>query len=386
MQDHTSSQEIVQNAEQLNVFNFGIGCFHFSPNKNFPDKMPVRAYSSELKRVLERIPSIGNLTIEEPYSRDYDDVFVRDEFDFLSDGYFTGGLFDEIFFLLSIPEHFIEHEGSWIGGIEPTVVSVHIKSEYYAPVAIVGYQTNVPINNGSNYIIAVREYLKFALGNTKDCPFDLDFVGPSPMHMDFSIIAAESQEILDHYHINRHIHIEKITGYDWMKIPVICSNDDYSENISRLIEKFCDDANIFYNISLKRVRLLEMYYEAQSNVAKMVNSAEKSNSLIFYPFSSNKSKLIQEAFVSTINLQIAESSIRFDLGNSVSSAKNKGGMISDYLSNELNELEKFPTEEFSKLIEFFESKNQHVGEITIASVSTIFGAIIGAVITYYLSS
>jgi hypothetical protein len=382
-QEVTGDIEIV--VDNTHCFNFGIGCLHFAPSKFFPDRVPANRYSFELKRVLERIPSITELSISPSYSIDESEFITANSFARLSDGFYESNLFDEIFFYLSIPEHFIEHEGAWIGGIIPQTISVHIKSGFYAPVAVIGYYSSQMEEDGARYVVAAREYLKFALQNTRDCPFELDFVGPSPMHMNFSILAVDNESAPKGNNFNKVI--EKQAGYDWMKITVY--PDEYNDNASSvgsMVEKFLHDADIFYFIALQRSRLLDMYHETRSNVTAMVDSAEPANSNKSLPISRKRSHLIRQAFVNTVNLQIEESSVKFEIRTQIASSKEKGNILAEVLDSRLESFEKFPTEEFSKLIEFFESKDQHIGEITLASISTVIGAVIGSIITYLLST
>ena len=168
----------------------GIGCFYFRPKTQFSDSVTIEDYVNLVKTGLETITSIRdvNITFDD---FGYGKVIESGEFPKIHDDYIAlpcrgQGFNATIQFDVYIPERIAN---VLIGGDRFSTdevietFSVIVSLGYKLPIAFIFAPVETEEENGSSFVVLVREFLTQQLETSDE--LELEVLGPSPFHANF---------------------------------------------------------------------------------------------------------------------------------------------------------------------------------------------------------
>ena len=169
---------------------FGVGCFYFVPTEPIPETGQSERYRELIRRALEQIPNANNISIEG--GEDFDKRLLPRWLSLHSPDFGTCPLFLNIEFDLYIPARIQEQVLDRLRGGFVESEHFHVKLFYhFMPVVMITATEPGGWEEGSAYIVLVREYLKRELDPSV---VGLSCLGPSPFHSDFFLELVQQQD------------------------------------------------------------------------------------------------------------------------------------------------------------------------------------------------
>ncbi len=374
-----------------NRLSFGIGCFHFGIKKTPPFEFKCAEHISEVRKALEFISNIDNISVCCDEDSKNWSTEVTDQLPPLNEGggFFPNPRFMVIEFDVYIPfrvqEELVKKLVSGIAletGTERFRISM--RYGYYAPVTIVEPLNVAQENSPSQAIVVVREFLRKELQTSKSRYLRLEVLGPSPFHADcFSESLGEGEHTLP-------IHVKQLPklGYDSLVFyydeSAFGEVQDAKENI---LEEAEDELGFFYKINQIRDVEMKAWGDIEDSIQQLISLHRKKGIKGFFARLVTCSRLARDIFISLAEFDSHRLFSDNYLGEHCRDLYpgQKGGYFRSYIESSLKERAPYPTEQLSQLTNLLESRRTKHVEVLVILLSAMLGASIGALLTILVS-
>ena len=203
------------------ITTFGVGCFHFSMKLKPPYRLRPLQYADTLETLLRDLDTVGSFSVAPSTLASSDDLtLTEDALSILHEAGWLPDCIDSVEFSLRIPhrvqqdiiETIYGPDYAW-SGLGTEHFMVRTQYFYYGPVTIVECLDldDSQHDRASRAVIVVREYLKRKLAEA-ETDMQLEFVGPSPFHANFSVFENEGD--------GPHVEYQEMRGYDRIRLHV----------------------------------------------------------------------------------------------------------------------------------------------------------------------
>jgi hypothetical protein len=372
----------------------GVGCFHFAFRSRTSDTIVYKAYLEQIKALLESLPAVGEVTIDNGRSVHDGELSVPETLSDIGDavGCFPPLLYDtRIKFSLFIPrrvqqEVFSAHDRHPHTLTEQFRVQL-IGSFHGLPVAFVEPQTPTGVPDPSNAVVLVREFLQKQMNQANTGNLTLQTLGPSPFHADiylFDTSAEGRQSTAGRFNVT----FVPQVGYDQILIGINLKEfDDLEDGIDTFIRESIDELGFFYSISQdQQARLTDWHLisTAVQELTQLLRSRGLSSSITRLYRSSNS---INEVTMSLCEFQAAcieRDQFTRQHYNDIYGPERPCPFFKQFIDKELELHQAYPVQELTELVRFAETRRTVTLQVLVNILVGILGGITGAVATLLL--
>jgi len=385
--------EIIEPAQSQmgDIIPFGIACFHFGIAMNPPFRFTGEKYIAELRKFLESIPNIEQISITD--IDDVDQIPPQDIDEKIEDIHETRGVFPnwefgEIGFTLHIPER-IQRQILPSSEICTERFEVSINYCFDMPVTFIKPINPTEMCRPSDAVILVREFLDQQFINAKSEYIRFEVLGPSPFHADCYIQPDQDLDLNESGLGFRSEDVTAEAGYDEL---IFYYDAEMFEN-----EKDAEDS-IFHGLILE----LSFFYEIIQWRAIKIGKWEQIDEMLrdvllidrkknawdrFLEFVYYSGKKIKDLFIAIAiferDLIFVKETMRRDYKDVYS--ERWSSHFKNFIDKEMKEDETYPTKELIQLLSYLEDKRTKNMELITMFISAIIGGGIGALITLLLT-
>lgn len=383
------------NLVDSNTIYFALGSFHFTYKKKPTYLFKLGDYLNDLEKLLQEIPSISNISISiDKENNNYKPIHIDKPVPKYSDGngFFPYLNYCTISFEINISKRMQQAiSDSRHSHAHPLPVEnfkITIDYGYNCPVAIIE-----AINPPNEYVdiseavVLIREFLITEIGKIKKNYIELEVLGPSPMHVEFILKRGSSK---DKELTNRYFNTKTLSSIGYTRLLI-----NYNGAVFKTIEKAKQrifyilflEADFYYHFCSIRAGLIHEWSDIQDKLYTFINNQKQNGIKGFINKLWNNQNDINRLLISLSGFEqekmSADDSI-FEQKTSVFK-KTEGNIIEDLCEADIKNMYHFPVNSIKSLIDSFnfQQANRYMGIITI--VATIFGGIIGALITKALT-
>ncbi|MCW1990685.1 hypothetical protein ACVJGC_008276 [Bradyrhizobium diazoefficiens] len=361
----------------------GVGSFWFAAKGGEPNDYDGFSPVDHLKSVqsaLESIDSISNLKI-----------LGRGERLYVSGRSFSGGNEDENFFPLIgsvkiqfdifLPER-VQEKYSLGRGRDKGIETFHVKIAFERglPAAFVYYDVTTSEADCGSYspstsVIIVREYLTEKLKDHQEIEFQ--FLGPSPFHADWFVETSNTDAATE-----RDLSASRL-GYRTLLFQFPVKED---ELIDAFIEKYKRMIGAFYDLIRLRNRDLICEINIENNTRDLIARSRSSGRNIFRRWFGNGS-VIDDVHQSILDQSLNTIAIgRFVASHMRDEIIHESSVLYHFFEENLKDETSPSTDDVKDILRMLEDRRQAYIRNTTTVVSGLIGGILGATLTYLLSS
>lgn len=373
--------------------SFGIGCLHFSIRDNQIQKsVTVLEYVNEISKVLEKLSTISQIEVSYDSNTENEIIDLSTINPKLQNGEFCYPYLD--FFTLKFNIYIPYRIQAKIINTNEEYLDTHTEHfkvslihNWYGPVSFIECISSTLDTEASTAVRIIREYLSNEI-NKIDTFLIIDFLGPTPFHADFYLIAGDRKNEEN----NGYFELEYIRqeGYDKLIFKYdlsYFSDEDIALEI--LFDELENEAAFFYSIHIMQVRKIKEWGEINDGLHSILDFEDvKSKKTLIDKFF-KRPKLFRQVFK---NIGLFKGQEIFDKSNnkrdysSIYVDGEKKTYLKAFLDKEILEPAIYPIEETIELLKYFDQKTSKTFELTIIFMTTILGGIVGALITALLSN
>lgn len=368
---------------------FAIGCFHFGVKKEPPFTLSGKQYVDELTTFISLVPSIEFLDI------DFDDNFSDATLDIDAgevilpimegDDYFPAPEFGIVVFTVRIPYRV---QSSLIGVAEKFLDTytedflVQIRYPYHWPVAFVQPFNVSEFPDPSTAVQVVREFLKQEFSKVSSDWIRFEYLGPSPYHVRCYISPNPSTPDSSKARVSSTRAYSR--GYDRIDFFYDKSSfEDDSEVREFILSEIENDLSLFYKlVQLDNIRDSE-WDKLRTLLGELIRLQKRSGWRGHLERLLKSQSVINEIFIDLANFESSDMSLE-----SFTRREYETSFLSELSSVFKNDVDKvknskltYPTQEISKLVQFFEDRRNRAVETRVVIIAAILGGIVGSVIT-----
>lgn len=378
------------NGDLMESISFGVGCFNFNVNKNPPFKFKGSTYQNDLKKFLDLIPGISNISID---FGNMENFHVNDS---LEKPELQGGLgvfpyidFGFISFDLLIPfenqkelikTSFNEREYVFT---YTEKFRVHIEYDYYLPIAYI-----IPLKpeKTTDTAQAVRIVREFLLDESKklDDYIKFEVLGPSPFHADFKFKPVEKNKekfwLFD-------MEIQKSKGYDEISIEYnILMIDDIWEAFS-VFHYYVNSEFGLYYIFIQDKNVINKKWIGITNLVDEITEIQNQKLIKFLKNPFKYSNLLKETYLTITKFESYELSTKNRQKNELKELlSNEENYLGHYIKKEMGKKGEYPSKQIFSLIEFLENRRSKTTQMYVVLAASLIGGIIGSIMTMIANS
>jgi len=372
---------------------FGVGCFNFGVKKSPPFTTTGSEYISELRAALEGISNISEIQINASEEFLLYSFSVEDPIAPIDEGFHFFPRTDfnpEISFDLYIPRR-IQHELSPLKpspeiGTEKFRISIWYP--FYMPVTFVESIEPDKVNNPSEAVIIIREFLDKHINEPDSGYIRFESLGPSPFHADF-FLKEEVQRSENYTYRGFSCHRIQRRGYDRLEFfldpAAIGTNQEIAKK--RLFHVLEDEIAVFYLITHMRWLQYSAWADLQSDISDLVRAREKSFFKSWWQNLFSGARQIHDAFVGIAEYEIEDMEGQSYLERAYRDLfKYK---TKPFLNRELEESRQewsvSPANQLREIVTLLETRRSRLVESFILLLSAIVGGVAGSIITLLIS-
>lgn len=358
---------------------FGAACFNFSLKKIPGKTITVKEYIQEIEVSLNKINNVSNVSID---CLDAD----RDENISLDDAYgykdHCFGAYPQVSFLKVVFDVYLPYrvQAEVTNGSEFALRTksenfrIYIFEYFYGMVSYVEIVNCKEDSSGTDAVRIIREFLKSEF-NRLDTFIIFDCLGPSPFHADFRLIPKRDVDKITMERINRKGYDELLFSYD----SCFYSNDE--DALSYLFDELSYELSYFYSLVSIRVKFMYDWASIGSDLDS-VFLLEKNKSGIFLFFRRKKSinDILKKIWVFKSEVMSFSGNEKREYDDIYK--RREVFFLKDFVDEEIDGKYTYPVSDAKDLVDFFENKNSKSVELFITFITAIFGAVVGAAVTY----
>lgn len=368
---------------------FGIGCFHFGVKQEPPFALSGQKYIDELTKFLDSVPSVESTStfFDEDFEKASLKALAGEEILSIMEGgdYFPAPLFGIISFVVRIPyrvQSFLIDTQEKFLDTYTEVFGVQIRYTYHWPVAFVSPINPTGPSDPATGVRVVREFLcqEFAKVDSKWIRFE--YLGPSPYHIRCYIAPYSNKDGETQAKVSSiRQHSREYDQIDFLYDSE--AFDDLYEVEEHIFIEIEDEISFFYRLAqLHRRRSLE-WNDIRVSLTKLIDLQKNSG------WKSHLNRMLKsQTAISRIFIDIADFESR-DMGlESFTRDEYEALFISEVsavikydVDKEIKNKIQYPTQEISRLVQFFEDRRNGSVETLVVIVAAILGGVVGALIT-----
>lgn len=355
---------------------FGIGCFNFRYEKQFPYVLTAAEYIADLSDALKRLTSLSKLEITYEESLAYP-VNIGEKVSTIKDGVVFPALpFGQISFQLYIPKRVQTELTDGLAITETENFRISIRHCFYGPVTFVECLSPGNDCDPSAAVQVVREYLEREFEKIPG-PVYFEALGPSPFHIDF--FARPSSQGTGEFAVTETFS----RGYDRFDI---IHNERAEDPLQEIYSDFEDELDVYYQIIRNGIiqrREWELLQE-KWNALRVRIERPKSFFNIAEKFSVHNAarELISDAFTFSASDQISKQ----EAERMVEETYGKG--LRAYFKPRVEfravSTPNYPTQAVLDWAKHIHESSFKVAEIASVLFSALLGGMVGALITAML--
>ncbi|WP_457807628.1 hypothetical protein [Kushneria sp. EE4] len=376
---------MAENKKHHHPISFGVGCFNFGVNESVPRRLSVSQFVTDVKRALEAIHSINNISIECTNSDELDLRFndpipsLKEENAFIPHLYFFSVSFD-----LYIPARVQREVTGNIFFREANAerFRVFCQNEFDCPIAFIWPIKDDPDDSPSSSVVVVRKYLESEFKKL-DGYVTFESLGPSPYHANFQLCPKpETEKVQDIFEAKA----LAVRGYNKVKIYYDTGEFGSAEDaFSALRSLLGDELDVFYEIVRTRNERSRVWVRLQEIMEDLVTK----EGLSFWgqlQALRKRRRQIHHAHQQLVEFETLRVFSQQRLQKLVNDLYKSGEpeILKTEVKSKLEELEELPTSELGRLLAFAENRRSKSLEMGIVLLSSLLGGAAGSVITRFL--
>lgn len=379
-----------ENQNQIgNIIPFGIACFHFGIAKEPPFRYSDEQYIAELRKALESIPNIEQISITEIVKDQTTPQDISEKIPDIheADGFFPNWGFGKVEFSIHIPER-IQRQILPFLDVCTERFKISINYSYHMPVTFV-----VPVNPTgeccpADAVIVIREFLELQFINIKSEYIRFEYLGPSPFHADCYLKPGEciGSDGSSPGFISRDVTTE--IGYDELIINYDTKIFENRKDVEAcFFKEIISELSFFYGISRIRAIKLRKWVQIEEMLEEIIPKNTKKGIWRSFRESISYSGKIKKLFIAIAifekDLIFIKEEIRHDYEDIYSDRWTS--YFQKFIDSAMREEETYPTKELIQLLSYLEDKRAKNMELLTMFFSAIIGGGIGALITLLLA-
>ncbi len=368
------------------VGQFGLGCIQFRPKKAEHDLKNIDQYVHSLRQSLENISAAQDVKVffENPFGNFTDGIptpmpqLEDDEYPAITE---QSGMTLDISMRLRIPDRaqrsLMEIPDSIVEWDSFGDLDLHVLHLFYCPILVVFLTEPNPNLSPSTAVRLVRLFLKKELDANSEADFTLDFLGPSPFHVDFEIYEGRNTGKKGSFEY------EEALGYDTIKYIFSKSAPAPADYVDHFRYGLLSDASLFYMIVLRRNQVVDLWLDCLNSVREFENRRRTMGL-----FERIRTAVVPSSEIDEIVSGIANFRLEVEeINSSNRSAINdqpfvKEGSIWKLIDKELKEFPNYNVESLEKLVEFIDRRQTNAQKIVNALIAAVLGAVAGGLASW----
>lgn len=373
---------------------FGIGCFHFGVKQHPPFTLSGQQYIDELTKFLDSVPSV------ESASTFFDEDFERASLQALAGemnipmmeggDYFPAPSFGIVTFMVRIPyrvQSLLINTQEKFLDTYTEVFGVQVRYTYHWPVAFVSPISPTGPSDPSTGVRVVREFLcqEFAKVDSKWIRFE--YLGPSPYHVRCYITPysnTDSETLAKVSSVRQH-------SREYDQIDFLYNSgafDDLYEVEEYIFTEIEDEVSFFYKlVQLHRRRSLE-WNEIRSSLTGLIELQKNNGWKSYFDRIAKSQTAINKIFIDIANFESRDMGLESFTREEYEAlfVSEVSAVIKYDVDKEINNRLQYPTQEMSKLVQFFEDRRNRAVETLVIIIAAILGGVVGSGITIAFTS
>jgi hypothetical protein len=376
------THELERHADEI---PFAIACFQFGLQRAAPPDWTIKTYAVELEKTLKSLTCVAQADIHVD-DLSGDDVIGDQVPTDIGRGEpnFPRIEFGQIDIELLIPSA-VQRElaGDFPADMFTERFHVSIRQQYRTPVAIVRPIDPVDRPAPSLAVIVVRRLLERELSRLGDTIFELQLVGPSPMHIDFYVVDQDDDGGPDY-------DLDKVRkrGYDEYVFRWRRGRFESGEAaLEAVLGVLVSEADLYYAVTQEQIREMRAWEALQDLVERTASLHRATGVRGWARRITQSSRLINEAVIALsgfeVNRVMDGAAIRSDYRDTYSADVEP--TLVELVQRNLDDGTQYPTGQVADLLRLFETRRLSGLELNVVFFSALAGGVIGAIITAILS-
>ena len=361
---------------------FGIGCFSFRYTDKPPFALKPATYLAELKKTLQSLTNVTNLTITEAPPIMFQNISVEKDDSLPSirerGGPFPGFLAEQLQFDLFIPVRYQQERVRVIPEHrthKSEKYRVTVLDAFYIAVTFVEPLEPEPGEVGADSVIVVREFLANELAAMKNTAIKFECLGPSPLHANCVLLGSPNTL---HDEVND-------PAFDCAVIPGpyeelrfrynTAAFDGIEEAKNALFHTISEELAVYYYIVQNESAKITDWSKIDDRVQKIIRLHRRKGPLGWFARSWSASRAIDETFVAIAEFEAKNLAMtnRIRTAQRIHYDGTNSTFFRRFVENAVADQQSYPVQQMTHLITMFESRRLKSTEI----VAVIFGAVLG---------
>jgi len=378
-----NSEHIVDSAA------FGVGCFHFGIKQKPPFTLSGQEYINELMKFLDSVPSVEPTSIffDEDFEQESLQAVIGETLLPMMDGgdYFPTPLFGLIAFMVRIPYRvqsaLINTQEKFLD-THTEVFGVQIRYTYHWPVTFISPIRPTSPSDPSTGVRVVREFLSQEFAKIDSQWIRFEYLGPSPYHVRCHIAPYSDADgktrakVVSVRQASR-----EYDQIDFLYDP--SAFDDLNEVEEYIFTEIEDEVGFFYRLTqLYRRRSLE-WNDVRASLSKLIDLQRSDRWGSFFNRMFKSQAAINEIFIDIANFESRDMGLESFTRDEYETlfVSETSAVIKCDVDKQIKNKVQYPTQEMSRLVQFFEDCRNRAVETLAVIIAAVLGGVVGAVIT-----